>query len=152
MEKYSFQYCQKLVIFSNNLDSVLLCKRKGEADYDGVYSFAGGKMETTDIDIIDGLTREKNEELGKEFKINIYTRFTTNFFFKKKDGNSMILPHYFAIHKEGDVQLNEEYSDYKWVKLEELDTFEPKIETIPLVVTKILQLQQLIKEGDLTEI
>ena len=43
-----FQYCQKLIVLSEDKTQVLLAKRKGEADYDGVYSFIGGKMETTD--------------------------------------------------------------------------------------------------------
>lgn len=152
MDKYSFQYCQKIIIFSQDFSSVLLCKRRGEADYDGTYSFPGGKMENTDKDIVDGLTREKTEELGGNFKIKIYPQFTTNFYFKKKDGSFMILPHYLARYKEGEVILNSEYSDYKWVKLEELDSFEPKIETIPTAVSRMLQLQEILKTEDLIEI
>ena len=45
-----FQYCQKLIILSADKSQVLLTKRKGEADYDGVYSFIGGKMENTTTD------------------------------------------------------------------------------------------------------
>ena len=152
MDKYAFQYCQKLVIFSADFDSVLLCKRKGEADYDGMYSFPGGKMETTDKDIVSGLTREKTEELGENFKIKIYPQFTTSFYFKKKNGSFMILPHYLSVYKEGEIVLNDEYSDYKWVKLEELDTFEPKIETIPMAASKMLKLREILREEDLIEI
>ena len=64
MEQYNFQYCQKIVVLSKDRTKVLLCKRKGEADYDGIFSFIGGKMETTDISIIEGLKREKDEETG----------------------------------------------------------------------------------------
>lgn len=53
MPNYNFQYCQKLIVISPEKDTVLLCKRKGEADYDGVFSFIGGKMETSDISIMD---------------------------------------------------------------------------------------------------
>jgi hypothetical protein len=48
MDTTLFQYCQKLIILSADKTKVLLAKRKGEADYDGIYSFIGGKMETTD--------------------------------------------------------------------------------------------------------
>ena len=39
---YNFQYCQKIVVLSKDKNKVLLCKRKGEADYDGTFSFIGG--------------------------------------------------------------------------------------------------------------
>lgn len=53
-----FQYCQKLVVLSQDLDKVLLARRKGEADYDGVFSFIGGKMEMTDESLLAGMKRE----------------------------------------------------------------------------------------------
>jgi hypothetical protein len=48
MENLLFQYCQKIVVYSQDGQSVLLCKRKGEADFDSVFSFIGGKMERSD--------------------------------------------------------------------------------------------------------
>ena len=148
-EKYNFQYCQKMVVFSQDFTKVLLCKRKDEADYNGVYSFIGGKMETKDADIITAMKREKNEEVGKDFKIKIYTEFSNNLIFKKKSGNYMILPHYLAIHAGGDIKLNEEYSEYKWVKIEELEQFEPKIKNIPESVSKLLKLKTIVENEGL---
>ena len=52
-----FQYIQKLVVLSSDRQSVLVAKRKGEADYDGTFSFIGGKMETTDESLIAGMKR-----------------------------------------------------------------------------------------------
>ncbi|MEI7425233.1 MAG: NUDIX hydrolase [Candidatus Staskawiczbacteria bacterium] len=144
MNEFNFLYCQKIVVFSKDLESVLLCKRKGENDYDGVYSFIGGKMEIKDGSFVNGLEREKNEEVGKNCKIRIYTDFTTNILFTKKSGDSMVLPHYFAEYIDGEIILNEEYSDYKWVKLEDLKAFEPKIPTIPSMVDKLLELKKII--------
>jgi hypothetical protein len=63
-----------------------------------VFSFIGGKMETTDDGIIAGLKREKDEEVGENFKIKIFPNLSYNTFFRKKDGNAMILPHYLAVH------------------------------------------------------
>jgi len=128
---YLFQYCQKLVILSADKQAVLLVKRKGEVDYDGVFSFIGGKMETTDASIVDGMKREKDEEIGADVKVNILPNETYNVLFTKKDGNSMILPHIPGILKSGDIKLNDEYSEYKWVSFVELDDFEPKIDNIP---------------------
>lgn len=152
MDTSLFQYCQKIVVFSEDLQSILLCKRKDEQDFDGIFSFIGGKMETTDKDILEGLKREKEEEIGANAKIKIYTKFTTQEEYKKKDGNFMILPHFYAVYVSGEIELNEEYSEYKWVKIDELEAFEPKIETVIPVVKKITQLKQITKEADFIEI
>lgn len=128
---FLFQYCQKLVILSADKQSVLLAKRKGEADYDGTYSFIGGKMETTDKSIIDGMRREKDEEIGPSVKIKVLPNESYNVLFKKKDGNSMILPHIAGVFQSGEILLSDEYSDYKWVPFNELGSLEPKIDNIP---------------------
>ena len=103
-------------------------------------------METTDENIIESLRREKNEEVGKDFKIEVFPFFTINVSFIKKDGNSMILPHFYAIYLDGDVQLNEEYSEFKWVRLDEISDFEPKINTIPDVLDKLAILKKVLSE------
>ncbi len=148
-EKYNFQYCQKIVVFSKDLNSVLLCKRKGETDYDGIYSFIGGKMETSDKDIVSAIQREKNEEVGEGFKIKLYSHLSNNLTFKKKDGSFMILPHYYARHIEGEVKLNKEYSDYKWVEIDKLDMFEPKIASIPEIVKILLKIKNIMQDESL---
>lgn len=126
-----FQYCQKLVILSEDKTKVLLAKRKGEADYDETYSFIGGKMETTDESIVAGMKREKDQEIGAIAKVNILPNDTYNLLFRKSDGNSMILPHIAGVYVSGEIELSDEYSDYQWVAIEKLDVFEPKIENIP---------------------
>jgi len=146
MEKYNFQNCQKIVVFSKDGKEVLLCKRLGQADFDGTFSFIGGKMEVSDTSIIESLKREKNEEVGKNFKIKIFPTFSINLLYKKNDGDSMILPHYYAYYVEGDIELNEEYSQYQWVKIEDLESFSPKIPTIQGIVEKFLQFRGKIEE------
>ena len=149
MDKYNFQYCPKVVVVSKDETEVLLCKRKGENDYDGTFSFAGGKMEITDQSITEGVRREKNEELGENFKVKLFQTFNLNILFRKKDGNAMILPYYFAIHQEGEVELNhDEYSEYKWVKISELEKFEPKIQNIPEIVDQIIRLEKIAEDKD----
>lgn len=143
-KKYLFQYCQKLVIFNNDLSQVLLVKRYGEADYDGTFSFVGGKMEISDKDFLAGLKREKAEEIGSDVVLAVMPSLTHNILFKKKDGNSMVLPHYAAILLSGTISLNSsEYSEYVWVNVEKIDEFEPKIETVPEAVH---QLRPLLKQ------
>jgi 8-oxo-dGTP pyrophosphatase MutT (NUDIX family) len=146
MGQYNFQYCQKIVVYSQDEQSVLLCKRKGEADFDGIFSFIGGKMETSDLSILDGLRREKDEEVGSDCKIKIYPDFSTNVLFRKKDGNFMILPHYFAIYESGLVSLGEEYSEFAWIGLDKVDAFEPKIPTIPSILEKFALVKDAIRK------
>ena len=146
--QYCFQNCQKLVVFSVDESAVLLARRKGENDFDEVYSFIGGKMEVTDRSIIVGMQREKNEEMGSDFKIKLYPIFNVTAYFLKKDGSNMVLPHYYCQHVSGEIKLNEEYSDYKWVPLNELESFEPKIATIPGMVEKLLRLKPLMNEEE----
>lgn len=148
MNKYDFQYCQKIVILSKNKDSVLLCKRKGENDYNETFSFAGGKMETSDKSILAGITREKNQELGENFKINLLITYTTNLLFRKRNDKYMILPHLLAIHQEGEIKLNKEYSEYKWVPIDSLNEFEPKIQSIPEIIQTLNRLKQILTKDD----
>ena len=150
--KFLFQYCQKLIVLSDALDSVLLAKRNGEADYDQTYTFIGGKMETSDAGFLEGAKREKDEEIGPKAKINIYSIETTNVLFRKKDGNSLILPHFACRYIGGEIKLNDEYSDYKWVPITELNEFEPKISNIPELVHWALRTLTKAASEDLVEI
>lgn len=147
-----FQYCPKLIVFSADASSVLLAKRKGEQDYDGVYSFIGGKIETTDENIIEGIRREKTEEIGSGAKILVAQMPVYNAFFRKKDGSAMILPHHICKYVGGEIKINEEYSEYKWVSIEDLESFEPKIETITPAVNWALRFLPQLYSDDFVEI
>ncbi len=152
MDKYSFQNCQKLVVFSADLSKVLLCKRKGEQDFDGVYSFIGGKMEITDKTLLVGMKREKEEEIDKECKISVFPTFNYTTLFVKKNGSHMLLPHYLAIFKGGTILLSDEYSEYKWVRINELKSFEPKIPNIAEVTAILLRLKEIAHEDEFVEL
>lgn len=69
MDTTLFQYCQKIVLFSQDGSAVLLARRRGEADYDGVFSFIGGKLESTDDGLVNGLRREKMRKLARLLKL-----------------------------------------------------------------------------------
>jgi NADH pyrophosphatase NudC (nudix superfamily) len=151
--KYNFQYCQKIVLFSKDWQSVFLAKRHGEAEYDEAFSFIGGKMETGDRSILEGLRREKGEEVGEAVRVRVYLGATQNFLYYKQDGSAMILPHYLAQYVGGDIRLNlEEYSECRWVPIGELSTFEPKIENIPACVSWAQKLLKFAEAQDFTEI
>ncbi len=137
-----FQYCQKIVLFRNGNQEVLLARRKGENDFDGVYSFIGGKLETSDGGFLEGLHREKDEEIGHSVRVRIALDFSYNLYFVKNSGHHMILPHFYAEYLGGEIVLNNEYDDYKWVKISELKEFEPKIKNIPDVVSRLIELNE----------
>lgn len=141
-----FQYCQKLVVFNPNMDKVLLARRKGEADFDGVYSFIGGKMETTDETILKGMYREKCEEIGFRNKVLIYPDLVHHEVFTKKSGDKMILPHYVCIFSEGEIDLNDEYTDYIWYDVNNILDAPNVIPTVPDIVGKFKGLEGILKE------
>lgn len=147
-----FQYCQKLVVFNKDYSKVLLAKRKGEADYDGVYSFIGGKMETTDQDFKAGIKREATEEIGKDVRLEVLLDFSFNEFYRKKSGDSMVLPHHVAVYLGGEIKLSDEYSDYVWVDTNNIDNFEPKIVTVASIVHKYLKILNVIGSNQFTKL
>lgn len=147
-----FQYCQKIVLFRNNDTEVLLGRRVGEADYDATYSFIGGKLETEDGGLLAGLKREKNEEIGTGLKIKVAPYISWNVYFVKSDGTHMILPHHYAVYQSGDIKLNDEYDDYKWVKVSDIAAFSPKIANIPEAIKQVLQFKAHLSEDDFVSI
>jgi len=152
MDKFNFQYCQKIVVFSQDNSKVLLAKRVGESDFDRTFSFIGGKMEDTDKNPIEGMRREKDEEVGKNFKIRLFPTFCTVEYFVKKDGHAMVLPHYYAQHVSGEIILNGEYSEFQWIPVSQLADFHPIIANIPKTVENLLKLVPLMNEKEFVEI
>lgn len=129
--KYSFFITPKLVVFNESLTEVLLARRKGEADYDGTFSFIGGKLEQTDEDLLAGMLREKTEEIGESAQVEIDLESSKTVFYRRKDGQMVLVPHYPVVYSAGKIELNEEeYSEFSWVKLADLKEFEPKIDNI----------------------
>jgi len=145
-----FQYCAKLIIFSADKSAVLLARRKGEADYDGTFTFIGGKTETTDGSLLAGIAREKVEEIGPDAKIKVcWTMSCFQVWFQKQNGQVVALPHHVAIFEGGNIQLNPgEYDAYKWVPVAELNTFEPKIANIPDAVSAAQRLLAVLEPAD----
>ena len=145
--QYAFLICNKIVLFSADKQSVLLCRRVGEADFDAVYSLIGGKMEISDQDLAASMGREKAEEIGSACQIRIYTDYAINIEYQKNDGTKMLLPHYYAVFEQGEIQLNEEYDQFVWVPLNELADFEPKVPNISDVAFSLQQIEVEITAG-----
>jgi hypothetical protein len=76
------------------------------------------------------MKREKDEEIGAQTIVRVLEQETLNVLFRKKDGDSVIIAHIAAVYVSGDIVLSNEYSDYKWVPLTELEAFSPKVPNI----------------------
>ncbi len=147
-----FQYCQKIVLFNTDCTSILLARRKNEQDFDGTFSLIGGKLEKKDGSLIEGLRREKNEEIGGNAMIKICPFLSYNVFYQKKDSSGMILPHYVGIYESGEIKLSNEYSEFVWVSVNDISAFEPKIDTIPAAVEWATKYLGILKDKDFVSI
>lgn len=148
-----FHYCPKQLIFSEDKKSVLMARRAGEADYDGVFSYVGGKTETTDGSLLQGLKREKDEEIGASARVKICWSFSCyQAWYRKANGNYMVLPHHVGIFMGGTIDLNkDEYDDYKWVPIIEIEHYND----IPTNVDALhgaVRLLEILKDEDFEEI
>jgi hypothetical protein len=137
-----------LFLVDESIDAVLLARRSGETEYDEVFSLIGGKMERDDGSLLAGLAREKNEEIGPHAAVEVLVTYSHNVLFWKIDGNAMVLPHFLARYLGGEIQLGEEYSEYRWVPLVDLAAFTPMIENIPQVGSTLVQLRTIAGNSD----
>lgn len=139
-----FQVCCKFVIFDQTGNNVLLCQRKGEADFDGTFSFAGGKIENSDNGIRNGIQREKNEELWTNCQVTLYKELCDFAYYVKNDGNCMILPHFLCVFQWWEIILSDEYSTYQWFPLKELATIPNIIDTVAPMADKMHRYRDII--------
>lgn len=149
-----FHYCPKQIVLSADKKSVLLARRTGEADYDGVLSFIGGKTETTDGNLIAGLKREKDEEIGPDARLKICWRMSCyQVWYQKKNGNCMVLPHHVALYQGGDIKINPgEYSEYLWVPIKDIDKQHNVIDNTSEAVADALRLLTILTDADFVNI
>jgi ADP-ribose pyrophosphatase YjhB (NUDIX family) len=141
-----------MVLFRNGGTELLLARRAGEADFNATYTLTGGKLETTDGSIVNGLKREKTEELGKAVHIKICPFASFNVYFVKHNGQHMILPHYYAEYVKGKIQLSDEYSDFRWIPTQQLASFTPKIENIIEIANWAQRVRTILGPKDFVEI
>lgn len=127
----------------------LICKRSpNEKAFPNKWCVPGGKLEVKDfintekgtefhwLDIFEKvLEREIQEETGLKIK-NI--GYVSNLGFIRSNGFSTIIISLHAEHKEGEVKLNDELVEHKWVTLEEAKNFD----LIPNIYEQIEKVEQ----------
>ena len=68
--------------------------------------------------------------------------------FDRKDGRRVVLSHYYGRYHSGEIRLSDEYSEARWVDVRVVPFFEPKVESLPRVISELTKLERLIQEGD----
>lgn len=110
-----FSIVGQKVVISNDKNQILLLKRSEKSGAGGMWSFPGGGLEKGE-DSIKGIQREIKEETKltvknlKPFHVRTYLN---------KENDSVVIIAYYASYVKGDVVLNWEHDEYKWVTKEE---------------------------------
>lgn len=105
----------KALIF-NAEKQILLLQRSDKVGGSGSWSFPGGAVDPGE-DAIDGLIREIDEETGLEVK-DIKPYAVTTHVHGEED--SVIIIGYLAQLLDGEVKLNWEHDNYKWLDMEQI--------------------------------
>lgn len=143
MRALTVELCPKLVVVDEGRDALLLCRRHGEEDLDGHFSFVGGKLEEDDQSLLSGIAREIREELGGSVRLDVLLPFSVDVLFTKSSGVRMTLPHFYARYVGGELALNaEEYSEARWVPFAEIERVRPLVGNIPAIARQLKAIRQ----------
>ncbi len=131
----------------------LITKRsENEKAFPGLWTFPGGKLELDDYSNRDAdtsagqwyhicedvLIREVMEETNLKIK-NI--KYLTNLSFIRPDNIPVFTISMYADYHNGDVKLNEEAIDHKWITLEEAKNYD----LIPGIYEELVMLDKILK-------
>lgn len=131
----------------------LICQRSNSKKaWPGLWTVPGGGVEVDDYintakttedawyyALLNTLKREVKEEVGIEIdKID----YLLDIAFIRPDGVPVITLSFFCNWKSGEVVLNEENQDYKWVSLEEAKNYE----LIPGILGEIEMVDKILKK------
>jgi len=131
----------------------LITKRSNkEKAFPGLWTVPGGKLELNDYSnrnadtsagqwyniVEDLLKREVKEETNLEIK-NI--KYLTSLSFIRPDNIPVFTISMYAEHLNGEVRLNKETTDYKWITLEEAKNYD----LIPGIYEELVMLSRILK-------
>ena len=99
---------------------VLICQRSSDKKFlPNIWHLPGGKVEEKET-ILEALKREVSEELGLKISDIEYTKITHNYV---GHGNISARTEFFIGKSQGEIVLNEENQDYKWISSKEVKNF-----------------------------
>ena len=111
------------MIILNSRNQILLLKRREKEDqFEGYWSIPGGGPEGKET-YEEALRREIKEEIN--CKIETATFFKSYFF--KVNPKLKVRAIYFYGSVKGNIELNEEFSDFEWFDLEDFEAKDLKI-------------------------
>ncbi len=103
-------------------DKFLIIKRhKNEIAFPGKWAFPGGKVERGQT-VLETLKREVLEEVGLE--IGDYKKYLEDYTFVRPDGHNVVGFCFEVIAKSENVKISKDFEDFKWIKPEELSSFD----------------------------
>jgi len=109
-----------LIIINKNNKILLLKRALHRKSYPNKWNFISGKIENElPIECAD---REIVEELGTEFKFRLINEGNP-FIDKQEEGEWEVYPFMYQFIS-GKIKLNNEHSEYKWIKKNELNSYD----------------------------
>lgn len=115
-------------------EEVLLLKRKNGSFGSGLWDIPGGKLEFGELPI-EGLTREIFEETS--LRVKIIRPLSVSSGINETENKQYITIVFLCDYKSGDIQLNDEHSEYKWVNINNINDFE-KIYYVDEAINELL--------------
>ncbi len=114
-------YVAANAIISRNDGKILVLKRELNYDHDpDRWETVGGRLIQDIADVKTELKREIKEELGENFKCQVVAPFSTYNFYRGGDKSKELVGiDYVCFYKEGEVNLSDEHTEYKWVDPED---------------------------------
>jgi len=110
----------KIVMFSDDFTKILLAKRKNGNTASKAYTFIGKDSSPEESDVMQELKRKKREELGTECFVRLFVDGSAEVD-DKQDGKVVPHSYHLGIFMGGTIKLDPAYSDYSWIRLEELE-------------------------------
>ena len=108
-----------VAVIRNKEGKYLVLKRGAhEIAYPGKYTFPGGKVEGNDT-VEETLQREALEEAGLKIKPGKIL-LKDKAFVRPDDQSVKVFSYFCEVDGAEEVKISEDFSDYKWVNLEEL--------------------------------
>lgn len=132
MPKELYQISLKLILKNENGEALIL-KAQERGSYAGFYDFPGGRINSGEFNtpIMEILEREVREEIGNIKYSSIKSApvaigrhsFIASWGVPEEINKDAFVLYLFfeGNYIDGDIKISEEHTDYKWVKLEDLE-------------------------------
>lgn len=111
----SYAIAAKAMIFNNRGEVLLLKRRPSDVHNPSTWDIPGGRLEEEESPF-DGVVRETHEESG--LSIEVHEPLGIHYF-TRQDGQHITMIVFRCSHKEGEVILSEEHTEFQWLSLPE---------------------------------